>query len=138
QALEFGLLARRLARRRKAVGYGAMADFILGNFITTHSQPLRAGLPYLEDAFVGANQSGDINLACYCCHTLIAVRISAGDPLDQVYEDSERRLDFVQRTGFVDMANVLVSYQHFIRCLRGQTRHPATYDEAGFNETAFD
>src|SRR5258707_1371723 len=71
---------------------------------------------------------------CQSVHGLLL----RNDPLDAVWRESERSLDFVRNAGFHDMADAIVSQQRFIATMQGRTATFSTFSDAQFNETAFE
>ena len=60
------------------------------------------------------------------------------DPLDAVWRESEKSLDFVRKAGFRDVADAIVSHQRFIATMQGRTATFSTFSDAQFDEAAFE
>ncbi len=71
---------------------------------------------------------------CQCVHELLL----RNDPLDAVWRESEKGLDFVQKAGFRDMADAIVSHQRFIATMQGRTTTFSTFGDAQFDQAAFE
>ena len=61
-----------------------------------------------------------------------------GDPLDAVWRDSERGLDFVRKAKFRDVADIIVSHQRFIANMQGRTATFSTFNDGEFDEALFE
>ena len=61
-----------------------------------------------------------------------------GDPLDEVWRESERALDFVRKARFRDVADIIVSQQRFIATMQGRTANFSTFNDAQFDEATFE
>ena len=60
------------------------------------------------------------------------------DPLDAVWRESERGLDFVRKARYRDIADTIVSQQRFIAVMQGRTATFSTFSDAQFDEAAFE
>ena len=60
------------------------------------------------------------------------------DPLDAVWRESEKSLDFVRKAGTNDVAAVIVSQQRFIATMQGRTATFSTFSDAQFDEATFE
>src|SRR3977135_3515148 len=69
---------------------------------------------------------------CQCVHGLLR----RTDPLDAVWRESERSLDFVRKAGFHDMADAIVSQQRFIATMEGRTATFSTFSDGQIRDTA--
>jgi PAS domain S-box-containing protein len=68
----------------------------------------------------------------------VTVLILRNDPLDAVWRESEKSLDFVRKAGFRDMADAIVSQQRFIATMQGRTATFSTFSDAQFDEARFE
>src|SRR6266853_6289629 len=60
------------------------------------------------------------------------------DPLDVVWRESERGLDFVRKARYRDIADTIVSQQRFIVAMQGRTAAFSTFSDEQFDEAAFE
>jgi PAS domain S-box-containing protein len=60
------------------------------------------------------------------------------DPVDSVWLESEKTLDFVRKAGFRDMADAIESQHRFIATMQGRTATFSTFSDAQFDEAAFE
>jgi hypothetical protein len=68
----------------------------------------------------------------------VRILILRNDPLDAVWRESERGLDFVRKAGFRDVADNMVSQQRFIATMQGRTATFSTFSDAKFDEARFE
>jgi hypothetical protein len=59
-------------------------------------------------------------------------------PLDAVWRESERGLDFVRKAGYGGVAHNIVSMQRFIATMQGRTTTFSTFSDTQFDEVAFE
>ena len=60
------------------------------------------------------------------------------DPLDAVWRESEVAVDFVHKSKFRDMEDIIVPQQRFIAAMQGRTAALSTFSDAQFDEAAFE
>ena len=134
----FGKLAWDLAARDPRHELRAKVSLIFGDVIRAYVQPVHTNREYLTIAFQSAIEAGDLPWACYSRNHLITNMLSCGDPLDQVWDESERCLDFVRRAGDPNIVNIIISQQQFILNLRGQTITLFSFDTSTFDQDQFE
>ena len=64
--------------------------------------------------------------------------ITQGSPLETVYRESEVRLEFVRKARYAPVVDEIVSMQRFIQNMRGLTASFSTFDDATFDQRAFE
>ncbi len=134
----FGRLAWDLMAREPRHALEAKVSLVFGDLIQFYVRPIRAGRDYIRTAFRTATAAGDLPWACYSCNHLITNMLSCGDPLDQVWEESERCLDFVRRAGDPNIIDIISSQQRFILNLRGLTTGLSRFDGPSFDQDRFE
>jgi PAS domain S-box-containing protein len=102
------------------------------------TQPIGTAIDYLRVTFRAAIETGDLTFACFSMDTSITGFLMRNDPLDAVWRESEKSLDFVRKAGFQDVAAVIVSQQRFIAVMQGRTATFSTFSDAQFDEAAFE
>jgi len=102
------------------------------------TQPLTTVLDFVHTAYRLAIETGDLLIACYCQTQLFPCQLLRGDPLDTAWCELEQGLDFVRKAGFGAMADIIVVQQRFIANLRGQTAMFSSFNDAQFDEAAFE
>ncbi len=92
----------------------------------------------MRAAFRAASETGDLTYACFSMDQSVIVLLLRNDPLDAVWRESEKSLDFVRKAGFRDVADIIVSQQRFIATMQGRTATFSTFSDAQFDEAAFE
>ena len=92
----------------------------------------------MRAAFRAAIETGDLTYACYSMYQSVTGLLLRNDPLDAVWRESERSLDFVRKAKFRDVADIIVSQQRFIATMQGRTATFSTFSDAQFDEAAFE
>ena len=88
--------------------------------------------------FRTAIETGDLTCACYSLDHSVTSLLLRNDPLDAVWRESAKSLDFVEKAEFQDVAAVIVSQQRFIATMQGRTATFSTFSDAQFDEQAFE
>src|ERR1700694_5243757 len=88
--------------------------------------------------FRPGTETGDLTSACYSMFRSVSILLLRNDPLDGVWRESEKSLDFVRKAGFRDMADAIVSEQRFIATMQSRTATFSTLSNAQFGEPAFE
>ncbi|MRV71251.1 AAA family ATPase [Duganella sp. FT92W] len=105
------------------------------------TQPLGAVIDRLRAVFHVGRETGDIFTACNNWVLLIGAQLLQGIPLDTVWRETERGLDYVSKAKYQDDVNVITSQQRFIATMLGRTAHFSTFSDSapdGFDEAAFE
>jgi len=84
------------------------------------NHPINKALAFLETAIRIGVEYGDIVYACYSFEHAVTDRLAQGDHLDQVWLESARALDFVQKAKFRHVADAIMTIQHFVQGMRGK------------------
>lgn len=134
----FGRLGYELMEARRLYASKAKIALFHGDLVAPWVRPFRDGLPVLRDGFKAGLEYGDLLYCCYICNHTITLLLTTGTPLDEVYRESVRRLDFVERAKDPNVRDIIVSQQRFIQCLRGHTASLATFSDANFDQRAFE
>src|SRR6267143_4050897 len=85
-----------------------------------------------------ATETGDLTWACYSIFESVTALLLRNDPLDAVWRESERGLDFVRKARYGDVADIIVGQQRFIATMQGRTATFSTFSDAQFDEAAFE
>ncbi|WP_224242433.1 trifunctional serine/threonine-protein kinase/ATP-binding protein/sensor histidine kinase [Hyalangium gracile] len=85
-----------------------------------------------------ALQAGDFYFAALLAVALVGTRLSMGNNLEDVYQDSIVRLEFARKVGVRDVQDLLRVYQGFIQQMRGESRSFSTMSGDGFDEQAYE
>ena len=136
EGYRFGKLAYDLVNKRGFSASKGRVYFMFGDVVNFWTRHMRTNLPYIHSAFQACVEIGDLGGACYCCNHLITTMLALGTPLQEVYEESERRLEFVRRANYPDIADIIISHQRFILNMQGKTG--VSVGDGGFDQAEFE
>jgi PAS domain S-box-containing protein len=137
EGYRFAKLACDLVEKHGFIAYYAKAHFFMGE-VAFWTQPIGTVLDFMRATFRAATQSGGLTTACYSVSQCVTILLLRNDPLDAVWRESERGLDFVQKARFRDMEDAVVSQQRFIATMQGRTATFSTFSDGQFDEAAFE
>ena len=102
------------------------------------TQPMATAIDFNRASIRTAIENGDLTYACYGMYHVVTLLLLRNDPLDAVWRESEIALDFVHRAKFRDMEDTIVPLQRFIAMMQGRTASFSTFNDAQFDEAAFE
>ena len=137
EGYRFAKLACDVAERHGFVAYQARIYELMA-VVAFWTQPITTAIDYLRASFRVATETGDLTYACYCMDQSVTTLLVRGDPLDAVWRESERSLDFVGKAKFRDVADIIVSHQRFIANMQGRTATFSTFNDGEFDEARFE
>ena len=133
----FAKLACDLAEKQSAGAYRAKVHNTMA-LVAVWTQPIGSVIDLHRAAFRAANETGDLTFACYSASHVATGLLLRNDPLDAVGRELEMALDFVRKAKFQDYTDVIVSQQRFIAVMQGRTETFSTFNDAQFDEAAFE
>ncbi|PTL76235.1 AAA family ATPase [Vitiosangium sp. GDMCC 1.1324] len=133
----FGELACAIVERHDLSASRGMALYSM-EIINYWTQPIASSMELIRSAFHHALQSGDFQVACYCCNHIVTNSISLGHHLDDVHAESVARFDFARKAGYLDVHDVILCSQRYVQQLRGLTHSFDTLDGENFQEEVFE
>jgi len=136
-AYRFVKLACDLVEKHGFIAYHAKVYHATGT-VSFWTQPIGTAIDFMRATFRTATETGGLTYACYSMCQSVHGLLLRNDPLDAVWRESERSLDFVRKAGFHDMADAIVSQQRFIATMQGRSATFSTFSDAQFDETAFE
>jgi PAS domain S-box-containing protein len=136
-AHRFAKLACDLVEKHGFIAYQAKAYHSRG-IVALWTQPIATAIDFNRAAFRIATETGDLATACYGMFRSGSILLLRNDPLDAVWRESGKSLDFVQKAGFRDMADAIVSEQRFIATMQNRTASFSTFSDAQFDESTFE
>lgn len=137
EGYSFAKLACDLMDRHGFLPYQAKIHGDMG-MVAIWTQPFGDAMDRHRAAIRTATETGDISQACYSRFHLLAGLLLRNDPLDVVWRESEASLDFVRKAKFRDVADIIVGQQRFIAVMQGRTANFSTFNDAQFEEAAFE
>ncbi len=102
------------------------------------TQPIGTTLEYGQKTFRAGVESGDLATACCGWIILTAYPLFRGATLEDVWRVSEDGVAFCRKNRFRDVADILISHQQFIKAMQGRTAALSTFNDAQFDEAAFE
>jgi predicted ATPase len=133
----FARLACDLVEKHGFLADQAKVHIAMGR-VAFWTQPIASALDFHRAAFRTATETGDLTTACYSMYQSVTCLLERGDPLDGVWRESERALDFLRKARFRDTADLVVSQQRFIATMQGRTATSSTFSDTQFDEAAFE
>ena len=136
EAYRFSKLACDLVEKHNFIAYKANTYLCAGT-VAPWVQP-ESAIAYARAAFTAGVETGDLHVACYSCNHPVTNLLMFGASLDEIWQESERGLDFVRKAKYREAIDVMVAQQRIIQVLRGRTAHFATFSDAAFDEAEFE
>ncbi|MGF6244784.1 PAS domain S-box-containing protein [Paraburkholderia sp. GAS38] len=112
--------------------------YIATGHVAFWTQPIETVIDFHRAAFRTATETGDLTTACYSAFHCTSDLLLRGDPLETVWRESQRSLDFVRKAGYLDAADAIVCNQRFIATMQGHTAKLSTFSDSQFDEAAFE
>jgi len=92
----------------------------------------------MRATFRNAIEMADLTFACYGIFQSITGLLLQSEPLDAVWRESERALDFAREAKYEDAVDIIRSQQRFIAAMHGRTASFSTFSDAQFDEAMFE
>ena len=137
EGYRFAKLACDLADKHAFILWRAKVYLTTGK-VALWTKPIGNAIDFMQATFRAAIEAGDLASACFSMDHSITYSLLRNDPLDAVWRESEKSLDFVRKAGFQDVAAVIVSQQRFIATMQGRTATFSTFSDPQFDEGAFE
>ncbi len=137
ESYRFAKLSCDLVEKLGSIAYQAKALLTMGR-IAFWTQPIASAIEFNRAAFRSATETGDLTFACYAIGQFVAGLLLRNDPLDALWRETEKGLDFAQKARFRDAADRILSQQRFIATMQGRTATFSTFSDAQFDEATFE
>jgi predicted ATPase len=137
EGYRFAELACDLVEKHGFIAYHAKVYHAMGS-VAYWTQPIGTAIDFMRATFRTAIETGDLTFACFGISQPITGLLLRNDPLDAVWRESEKCLEFVRKARFHDVAAVLVSQQRLIATMQGRTATFSTFSDAQFDEATFE
>jgi PAS domain S-box-containing protein len=102
------------------------------------THPLATAIDFVRASLRTAAGTGDLTYACYGMLHIVMLLLLRNDPLDAVWRESEIAQDFVHKSKFRDIEDVIIPQQRFIAAMQGRTAALSSFNDAQFDEAAFE
>ena len=134
---EFGQLILALVEKYKSVAYKAETHFVVGYFAMPWKRPAIEMEGYWQIAYEAGLQTGDFfHASCACCGSIQSYYMR-GMNYDEIWNASDRYLEFLQRINNNEAILTLQAVRQSILNLRGQTASVISYNDNEFNEEEY-
>ena len=137
ESYRFAKLSCDLVEKLGSIAYQAKALLTMGR-IAFWTQPIASAIEFNRAAFRSATETGDLTFACYSIGQFVAGLLLRNDPLDALWRETEKGLDFAQKARFREAADRILSQQRFIATMQGRTATFSTFSDAQFDEATFE
>ena len=137
EGYRFGTLACDLVEKHGFVAYQAKVHYAMG-WVAFWTQPIATAIDFNRAAFRAASETGDLSYACLSIFQSLIGLLLRNDPLDAVWRESEKSLDFARKAKFRRAVDLIVSQQRFIATMLGRTTTFSTFSDAQFDEATFE
>ncbi len=137
EGYRFVKLACDLVEKHHFIAYQAKVYHAMGK-VAFWTQPIGTAIDFMRTTFRTAIETGDLTFACYATYQSVTGMLLRNDPLDAVWRESEMALDFTREAKYGDIADIVRSQQRFIATMQGRTATFSIFNDAQFNEAAFE
>ena len=137
EGYRFAKLACDLVESHGYIAYRAKVYLVMGA-VAVWTQQIATSIDFLRMTFRAAIETGDLTIACSCMEMSVTYFLLRNDPLDAVWRESDKNLDFVRKARFGDLADVIVSQQRFIATMQGRGAAFATFSDTDPDEATFE
>jgi PAS domain S-box-containing protein len=137
EGYRFTKLACDLVEKHGFISHQARIHLSMG-LVAIWTEPITTAINFLQASFRTAIDTGDLIYACYSIDFTVRHLLVRNDPLDAVWREAARSLDFVRKAKHGHVADSIVSLQRFIAAMQGRTARLSTYSDAEFDEAAFE
>src|SRR5438445_129006 len=134
----FGKLGLDLVEQRGLRRFEAGVDLNFGGCLLPWTQPIRSGRSLVRRAFDVATRLGDLTYAGYARSMPITHLLATGEPLGDVQREAEAGLEFARQLRHGLVADIITAQLRLIGTLRGLTPDLVSFNDAAFDEEAFD
>jgi predicted ATPase/signal transduction histidine kinase len=137
EGYRFGKLACDLVEKHGFIDYEAKVYYSMW-LTAPWTQSVTTAINFMRATFRTATETGALTFACYSVGQAVTGLLLRNDPLDAVWLESEKSLDFVRKARFYDVVDGIVSQQRFIATMQGRTASFSTFSDGQFDEAAFE
>jgi PAS domain S-box-containing protein len=137
EGYQFSKLACDLVEKHGFIAYQAKVRHAMG-IVAIWTEPITTAINLLQASFRSAIDTGDLIYASYTVDHTIRLLLMRNDPLDAVWREAARGLEFVRKARHDHVADSIVSLQRFIAAMQGRTARLSTYCDTDFDEASFE
>ncbi|MTJ07700.1 MULTISPECIES: hybrid sensor histidine kinase/response regulator [unclassified Anabaena] len=136
-AYQFGCLALNLIDKLEDILLLPKVRNLFCNYINYHCQSFRNNVLLYEENIQKCQENGDIVFGVWATVFLIWSQFICGNPLSEVWQNSEKYLGFIQQTNDQKMLKVLELLQVVILNLQGKTDNALSFSYQEINAQEF-
>ncbi|MDB5817040.1 MAG: hypothetical protein JWQ11_680, partial [Rhizobacter sp.] len=123
------------AARLRAVGPAASRIYNVHGLVASHwFEPLEHSIPYARIAFEQMMKSGDLETACHASFVSQAASLEVATHIDLADKEISTGMRLAARIGHRHAADSFLTFQQFVRAVRGKTDHFGSFQDEGFDE----
>src|SRR5438445_4109213 len=134
----FGKLGLDLVEQRGLRRFEAGVDLNFGGCLLPWTQPIRSGRSLVRRAFDVAIRLGDLTYAGYARRMPVAQLLATGEPVGHVQREAEALIEFARPLRLGLVIDIITAQLRLIRTLRGLTPDFVSFNDAAFDEDAFE
>jgi predicted ATPase/signal transduction histidine kinase len=135
QGYAFGLLAKKLNDEKfPNLAYKLKVGNVFAHSLNPYFNHFETCMPYYLNAFKIGPQIGELLYTAWGVLHIILLKTMTGDNLNEVFEESEKYLGFVQNINDPNMTMAYKFHRHIVRSLIGGTKDSATANADEFSE----
>lgn len=135
---QLGKLGYDLVEKHGLTRFRARVYMRFGNLVMPWRRHIKTGRELVRRAFDAASQAGDLTFAAYSLNNLITNLLAAGDYLPEVQREALTGIEFATKARFGRVVDQIETQLAVVRTLQGQTWKFGSFDDAHFNEQAFE
>ncbi|HEX5754053.1 MAG TPA: AAA family ATPase [Archangium sp.] len=133
----FGRLACELVESPDGAAWRGRTIFTLAH-ASLWVKPIPEAMKLYHRAFQQTLQSGDYQVACYCCLFITTVQLLSGTDLAEVAREMVVRKDFAHKVGYPQPEDMMRVSHAFVQQMRGLTVSFDSLSMEGFDEKTFE
>jgi predicted ATPase/class 3 adenylate cyclase/tRNA A-37 threonylcarbamoyl transferase component Bud32 len=133
----WGQLVLGLCERPRSLRYKSEVNFVYGYFTHSWTRPFEETEQFYRASYRAGIDTGDHFHAACACTGLLQSRFMRGANLAEIWDESERLIDFVGRVNAEENLGTLHAIRQAIRNLQGLTNASDSFGDSEFDEAAF-
>jgi len=136
QGAEFSDMAVELSQSFSHPKMNGRLLLVQGAFINPWRAHLATSLPFMEQAFRGALDAGDLVFAGYTACFTVWLALETGEPLDETLKVARRYIAFARQSHNDIVLETIRQSEQYVASLKGLTAQPGSFSDAAFDEAA--
>jgi predicted ATPase/signal transduction histidine kinase/tRNA A-37 threonylcarbamoyl transferase component Bud32 len=137
-AFRFGKLGFDIMEQRGPPRFRALVYLCFAIMVNHWTKHVRSSIDLERRAAEAAEQTGNLQVACYSRNDVVKLLLATGAPLGDAQRNAEDALAFVRKAKFGLVVDTLNTKLRFIQLLRGSTARFSSFDGDEFSEHDFE